>query len=470
MKVLTIKIKAFTFILVKYPILVRLYKFVAKDEIEEALINAMSTGKFRDEQEFIDHLIRNYYVESRFYDLRVGDSENDWEKPLTYVDAKMERRLKRMVEEQGTHTVNANLLKSLSQDEIYQQHHNAGLIYYWQNRILPIKFVLAVLGALMVSKGNALVTLDELKKAVISDADGFVKKNSTSYASTEHFEKKKFKDILVGFPMSVTPLPWDKKDMKHNRTQVLRSRERFCEQFLGRYMKAKKRNIEGMAGACFEMGLLVAYEQMINDEHGPKIFIMLTKLGLELLCIENPMLSSIYDNKSFPKKMFSEKEREFFMDNILPRFELENGVVSEFFNLQSKLDRQEHKTKDLLKIFKEKQRTFLEKLWEAEIFAETEIKVKSFTYEKKATEELESEHNREVDEYRDVLVRIDFDRSGIPKKNRDAIIETIDSYWQNAIAYQRIHLVVMLSRLAELGLCNKSATRPAIYNFNSREL
>ena len=218
------------------------------------------------------------------------------------------------------------------------------------------------------------------------------------------------------------------------------------------------------------MGLLVAYEQMINDGHGPKIFIMLTKLGLELLCIENPMLSYIYDNKSFPKKMFSEKERKFFMDNILPRFELENDVVAEFFNLQSKLDRQEHKTKDLLKIFKEKQRTFLEKLWEAEIFAETEIKVKSFTYEKKATEELESEHNREVDEYRDVLVRIDFDRSGIPKKNRDAIIETIDSYWQNAIAYQRIHLVVMLSRLNEMGLCSKSATRPAIYNFNSREL
>ena len=446
----------------------RLYKFVAKDEIEDALISAMSTGKFRDEQEFLDHLIKNYYVESRFYDLRAGDSDNDWEKPLTYVDAKTERRLKLMVEdahrdtgEEADGRKRFYKIKSLSQDEIYQQHHNAGLIYYWQNRILPIKFVLAVLGALMVSKGNALVTLDELKKAVISDADGFIKKNSTSYASTEHFEKKKFKDILVGFPMSVTPLPWDKKDMKHNRTQVLRSRERFCEQFLGRYMKAKKRNIEGMAGACFEMGLLVAYEQMINDEHGPKIFIMLTKLGLELLCIENPMLSSIYDNKSFPKKMFSEKERKFFMDNILPRFELENDVVAEFFNLQSKLDRQEHKTKDLLKIFKEKQRTFLEKLWEAEIFAETEIKAKSFAYEKtKATKDVEG---------KDVLVGIDFDRSGIPKKNRDAIIETINSYWQNAIAYQRIHLVVMLSRLAELGLCKKSATRPATIKFPWQE-
>ena len=460
MKVLTIKIKAFTFILVKYTIFVRLYKFVAKDEIEEALINAMSTGKFRDEQEFLDHLIRNYYVESRYYDLRVGDSDNDWEKPLTYVDVKTERRLKRMVEEQGTHKVNANLLKSLSQDEIYQQHHNAGLIYYWQNRILPIKFVLAVLGALMVSKGNALVTLDELKKAVISDADGFIKKNSTSYASTEHFEKKKFKDILVGFPMSVTPLPWDKKDMKHNRTQVLRSRERFCEQFLGRYMKAKKRNVEGMAGACFEMGMLEAYEQT-NKDGQPKTFIMPTKLGLELLCIENPILSSVYDNKSLPKEKFSEKERELFMDNILPRFELENDVVSEFFKLQSKLDRGEHETKDLLKIFKKKQRAFLEKLWKAEIFAETEIKAKSFANEKtKATKDVEG---------KDVLVGIDFDRSGIPKKNRDAITETIDSYWQNAIAYQRIHLVVMLSRLAELGLCKKSATRPATIKFPWQE-
>ena len=451
----------------------RLYKFVAKDEIEDALISAMSTGKFRDEQEFLDHLIKNYYVESRFYDLRAGDSDNDWEKPLTYVDAKTERRLKLMVEdahrdtgEEADGRKRYYKIKSLSQDEIYQQHHNAGLIYYWQNRILPIKFVLAVLGALMVSKGNALVTLDELEKAVISDADGFVKKNSTSYAANtsdeeRKFSEKKFKDILVGFPMSVTPLPWEKKDMKHNSTQVLRSRRRFCEQFLGRYMKAKKRNVEGMAGACFEMGMLEAYEQT-NKDGQTKTFIMLTKLGLELLCIENPILSSVYDNKSLPKEKFSEKERELFMDNILPRFELENDVVSEFFKLQSKLDRGEHETKDLLKIFKKKQRAFLEKLWKAEIFAETEIKAKSFAYEKtKASKDVEA---------KDVLVGIDFDRSGIPKKNRDAITETIDSYWQNAIAYQRIHLVVMLSRLAELGLCSKSATRPAIYNFNSREL
>ena len=450
----------------------RLYKFVAKDEIEDALISAMSTGKFRDEQEFLDHLIKNYYIESRFYDLRAGDSDNDWEKPLTYVDAKTERRLKLMVEdahrdtgEEADGRKRFYKIKSLSQDEIYQQHHNAGLIYYWQNRILPIKFVLAVLGALMVSKGNALVTLDELEKAVISDADGFVKKNSTSYAANTSdeeikFSEKKFKDILVGFPMSVTPLPWEKKDMKHNSTQVLRSRRRFCEQFLGRYMKAKKRNVEGMAGACFEMGMLEAYEHT-NKDGQTKTFIMLTKLGLELLCIENPILSSVYDNKSLPEIMFSEKERALFMDNILPRFELENDVVSGFFKLKSKLARREHETKYLLKIFKEKQRAFLEKLWKAEIFAETEIKAKSFAYEK-------TEASNDV-EAKDVLVGIDFDRSGIPKKNRDAITETIDSYWQNAIAYQRIHLVVMLSRLAELGLCKKSATRPATIKFPWQE-
>ena len=114
----------------------RLYKFVAKDEIEDALISAMSTGKFRDEQEFLDHLIKNYYVESRFYDLRAGDSDNDWEKPLTYVDAKTERRLKHMVEDAHRDTGEKAdgrkrfyKIKSLSQDEIYQQHHNAGLIY-----------------------------------------------------------------------------------------------------------------------------------------------------------------------------------------------------------------------------------------------------------------------------------------------------------------------------------------------------
>ena len=53
-------------IIVKITIFVKLYKFIAKDEIEKILHDAVLSGQFNDEQEFIDHLIKNYNAESKF--------------------------------------------------------------------------------------------------------------------------------------------------------------------------------------------------------------------------------------------------------------------------------------------------------------------------------------------------------------------------------------------------------------------
>ena len=66
-------------------------------------------------------------------------------------------------------------IKNLSQADTYRENH-AGLIYHWQNRILPIKFILTVLGAMIVTKKTAMITLDELQEAVISDTESFRKK------------------------------------------------------------------------------------------------------------------------------------------------------------------------------------------------------------------------------------------------------------------------------------------------------
>ena len=93
-------------------------------------------------------------------------------------------------------------------------------------------------------------------------------------------DPKKLKSVLVGFPKSVTLPPWENKKPAPKLAQVLRSRRRFIEHFLGRKTTSRNlfnmgikasaldkmqiaddlgiSNADGMAGACFEMGLIDA--------------------------------------------------------------------------------------------------------------------------------------------------------------------------------------------------------------------
>ena len=166
--------------------MVRLINFLAKDEIETALLASISSGKFNDAQEFLEHLIKNYYAELKF-GMAATDIKNEWDQPLTLIDDKTEDMLKGIVREarilctlasskQGEDKKKEYIeIKNLSQADTYRENH-AGLIYHWQNRILPIKFILTVLGAMIISKKTAMITFDQLQEAVISDTESFRKK------------------------------------------------------------------------------------------------------------------------------------------------------------------------------------------------------------------------------------------------------------------------------------------------------
>ena len=344
--------------------MVRLINFRAEDEIETALLASISSGKFNDAQEFLEHLIKNYYAELKF-GMAATDIKNEWDQPLTLIDDKTEDVLKGIVREAHSHIDSEENkgkkyieIKNLSQADTYRENH-AGLIYHWQNRIFPIKFILTVLGAMIVTKKTAMITLDELQEAVISDTESFRKKiegffKYPSRDSTQDdfiFDKKMWRSTLTGFPLLITPAPWEKpKDEGRKPTQIHRSRKRFCEHFLGRYIDVKKRktlvhddkSIMGMAGACFEMGLLEGYKQTTSRE----IIILPTKLGLAFLCENNPMLNYIYDNKKLPARRFSKYEKALFKHHILPRFKLEKEIIAELFK-----KKEIESTKELQKIF-----------------------------------------------------------------------------------------------------------------------
>ena len=86
--------------------MVRLINFRAEDEIETALLASISSGKFNDAQEFLEHLIKNYYAELKF-GMAATDIKNEWERPLTLIDDKTEDTLKKIILEVGETNVSA---------------------------------------------------------------------------------------------------------------------------------------------------------------------------------------------------------------------------------------------------------------------------------------------------------------------------------------------------------------------------
>ena len=455
--------------------MVRLINFRAEDEIETALLASISSGKFNDAQEFLEHLIKNYYAELKF-GMAATDIKNEWDQPLTLIDDKTEDVLKGIVREARSHIDSEEKkgkkyieIKNLSQADTYRENH-AGLIYHWQNRILPIKFILTVLGAMIVTKKTAMITLDELQEAVISDTESFRKKiegffKYPSRDSTQDdfiFDKKMWRSTLTGFPLLITPAPWEKpKDEGRKPTQIHRSRKRFCEHFLGRYIDVKKRktlvhddkSIMGMAGACFEMGLLKGYKQTTSRE----IIILPTKLGLAFLCENNPMLNYIYDNKKLPARRFSKYEKALFKHHILPRFKLEKEIIAELFK-----KKEIKSTNELQRIFHEKQRKFLEKLLVDELGVKKDT-IK-FTYTKPSEPSiLESDYINLVEEK--TTAKLEFTNKTVRADDQKKITESFNDWVHYALVYQKSHVIVMVSRLTELGFCKKSNTKPTIFTF-----
>ena len=462
----------------------RYYEFLANNEIEKILRSVISkSGPFNDEQGFIEHLIKNYDAKSRFY---LGkDKIAEVVEPLIIVNAEARKNLENFVKnmrEEFEQSGPYNKIKNLRQIDIYGPHH-AGLIYHWQTRILPIKFILTVLAKLIVTKKTEPIRLEDLKEAVIVEVDGFVEKIEHMYNGMN--DPKKLKNVLVGFPMSVTLPPWENKKPAPKLTQVLRSRRRFIEHFLGRKTTSKNlfnmgikasaldkmqiaddlgiSNADGMAGACFEMGLLDAWEE------GGDVLIIPSNIGLKFMCMTNPVLEHIYNNKELQNSgiyeldIFSEGERTLFRNNILSRFELEKEIIDKFFK---KADDEGLGTELLQDEFNKNQIDYFEKFWIEKAWSKFRVKIISLFTESKDDMGNDVKIFKMIIDNESSDSKMTEEKRGIQKDTKEMLWERIENYWKYHVqAYQRVHLVVMLSRLTELGYCEKSKKRPFTYSF-----
>ena len=76
---------------------------------------------------------------------------------------------------------------------------------------------------------------------------------------------------------------------------------------------------------------------------------------------------------------------------------------------------------------------------------------------------LESDYINLVTE--NVTVKLEFTNKTVRADDQKKITESFNDWVHYALVYQKSHVIVMVSRLTELGFCKKSNTKPTIFTF-----
>jgi hypothetical protein len=142
-----------------------------------------------------------------------------------------------------------------------------------------------------------------------------------------------------------------------------RSSKRFTEQFVGRRLRMQESQKEydvQMGGALFELGLIKAKSEIVNELHdSKKIYVTLSENGKEFVSYKNDMIDFIYNvQTNQPSSIFSQQETEFYFKKILPEFEFEHIFVKKLDGLLENY--QIEHTSKIRELFKEQFRIFCE--------------------------------------------------------------------------------------------------------------
>jgi hypothetical protein len=219
---------------------------------------------------------------------------------------------------------------------------DAGMIHRFHTKILPVKFSLMCLSKMIIEQESPWIDLNEFKEYALDSAKFFIKKFDSSSIQNN------FK-IHTGFPISKLN---NFKSDNDSYLSYARSSKRFTEQFVGRKLRIKDPQKEydvQMGGALFEMGLIKAKSEIVDESHNSKkIYITLSENGKEFVSYKNELIDFIYNVQSNqPSSIFSQQEREFYFKKILPEFEFEHIFVK--LLLEHKQIEHTSKIRDLFK-------------------------------------------------------------------------------------------------------------------------
>jgi hypothetical protein len=230
-------------------------------------------------------------------------------------------------------------LDRLSQNKIYGLD-GAGIIWIFHNRLLPVKFSLMCISQMIAEKGEPWIDLDDLKKYAQDSAESFVERLETFPDVENKFGARS------GFPRSILKMKQSNENVMDDKILLshYRSKKRFSEQFVGRKLRVREIKSQrllsesyNVGGACFEMGLIDAkstdgdnLDERPKERKKTRIVVTLNEKGLKFASMKNNLLDFVYEHsETKPKEIFSVDEREFYLNEILPKFEFENMFVSE---------------------------------------------------------------------------------------------------------------------------------------------
>ena len=266
--------------------------------------------------------------------------------------------------------------------KLYGPSH-IGLVWFWHNRILPVKWLLRTIILYTLKKERAWLNLEELKDYIEFERLPYVSgmRNGEKLADAILFRSSRLahRDIFVGFPEIKKKFYENTEDSewrdKKEQIKEQSANRRFFDQFLGKvvsrrsaqrlrkkdykiaeYGRSESEMERVTSGACFEMDFL-AMRYTANpladvepDVLGTKnVEVALTPSGAKFACMKNELLDvleqSIWPNfkGEIPTtylidedghevseiEIFSREETEFIMEHFskIERYWRENKIV-----------------------------------------------------------------------------------------------------------------------------------------------
>ena len=141
------------------------------------------------------------------------------------------------------------------------------------------------------------------------------------------------------------------------------------------------------------------------------------------------------------------------------------GGHTSIYNIDGFFKAEEGKMVFLQSKFNENQATYFEKVWKDRVLSKFDVKITSLFTEPKDDREKAVKIFEMITDNESSDSKKTEEKRRIRKDTEEILRERIKNYWETAKEYQRVHLVVMLSRLTELGYCEKSKKRPFTYSF-----
>lgn len=289
-----------------------LIKFDVNSDLYQQIENLIKEEKYSDIIQFIKVSITNQLQEETGTN-SIKLEENSEVDFLENIDI-----MKKMVTKEQE--VLEKILSEVGINESEIEKNDVDFIWSFYNRFFPVKIAIFQL-ANSVTVDAPWIDLNEWQETAVSMAQEWYRVLK-EYEIAE--EVRMNKKLTIGLPTH--PMELDKVRGKRMKAKLERkiasSKNRFMEQFVGRYNKKNKK----FEGACFGMGLISV------KITGTSSLVSLTNLGKEFALLENPI---IHNKKR--SHAFSNEETKFIYDKIIPQFKAEQQVIKDvIYELKNK--------------------------------------------------------------------------------------------------------------------------------------